>query len=164
MIGGKWLYNDFVGTDPRIYSKKDTAFLCCSYQAFFFNRFVRGLGVQPYTITDMTIVWKIFRFILSEISDFYIIDNPSIAVHAFSTRTLTSLSKNEILLPMYMNWFTVFWGLPLKKEIVPSYLIHVNSFLSAFTWRQIPLAVCSRLWTMDLAWECVFAKSARSSA
>ena len=46
------------------------------------------------------------RFILSERSDFQMIINLSIVVHAFPVRMLTSLSVDEILLLRYMNWST----------------------------------------------------------
>ena len=39
----------------------------------------------------------------------------------------------------------------------------MNSVLSEFPWRPMPLAACSRPWSKDLAWAGVFAKSARSS-
>ena len=44
-----------------------------------------------------------FCFILSDKSDFHIIDNQSIAVHNFANCMLTSLSVDEILLLRYVN-------------------------------------------------------------
>ena len=69
-------------------------------------------------------MWK-SRFILADRSDFYIIDNQSMAVHAIARRTLTSLSVDEILL--LMNRTTNFRDLPLKVEMAPPCLKHMYS-------------------------------------
>ena len=65
--------------------------------------------VQPYSITDTATAWKIF--FLSGRSDFYIIDNLSIAVHDFPKRISTSVSVDGILLPRNVMWSTYFRGL-----------------------------------------------------
>ena len=56
--------------------------------------------VQLYSSTDMVTHLKNSCFVLS---DFYMVDNLSIAVHVFPMRMLTLLSIDEILLPRYMN-------------------------------------------------------------
>ena len=60
-------------------------------------RFVSVHVVHLHSSTDTVTAKKKSRL------DFYMIDNPSIAVHAFARRKLTSLSVDEILLPMYVH-------------------------------------------------------------
>ena len=88
--------------------------------------------MQTVVMTQTTVEKKP-SFVLSERSDFHMIDNLSIAVHAFVWCILTSLSVNEILLPRYVNWSTSFRGFPLKVEIASSCLKHINSVLFTFT-------------------------------
>ena len=64
--------------------------------------------------------------------DLHMIDNLSIADHAFTRCTLTSISVDEILLPRYMNLSTNFKGLPIKVEMVPSSFKQRNPVLFAF--------------------------------
>ena len=71
-----------------------------------------------YSSTDTARVWENSRFILSERSDFHLIDDLSITFRAFAMRMLTSLSLDERLLPRYVKWSTNFKGLPHKMEIV----------------------------------------------
>ena len=56
----------------------------------------------------MATAWKKYGFILSEKSDFHMVDNLSIEVHAFLIHMLISLSVDEILLPIAIgcmcNW------------------------------------------------------------
>ena len=59
--------------------------------------------VQLYSSTDTPAAWKVSGFILSERSDFQMVDNLSIAFHALSMYMLKSLSVEEILLPRHMN-------------------------------------------------------------
>ena len=72
---------------------------------------------QPYSSNDTATAWKEFRFILSERSDFYMIDNQSVSFLTFARRMLTSLSVDEILLPRYMNLCTNFRGQLLRVEV-----------------------------------------------
>ena len=89
-MGGKWLYSySFVG--------------CC-----FQNLFIKVQVVQSYNSTDMATTWKNFHFILTESSDFNIVNNLSIATLALPMCMMTSCSVDEILLPGYMNWSTYF--------------------------------------------------------
>ena len=83
------------------------------------------------------------------------IDNLLITIHSFTWCILTSLSVDEILLPSYVNLSTNFRGLPLKVDMAPSHLKHMNSVLSAF----MPPAACSWLCSRNSAWACVFARS-----
>ena len=120
--------------------------------------------VHPYSSVGPTAVWKKSRFILLDISHFYMIDSLSIAVYAFARHKLTSLSGNEMLLPTYLNLSTNFRTRPFRVEIAPSQLKHVYFVLSVLTWKLMPPAACSRLCIRDSAWVCVFARSAMSSA
>ena len=54
--------------------------------------------VHLYSRTDITTAWKKLCFILSEESGFHMIDNLSIAVHAFTSRILMPFSVDETLL------------------------------------------------------------------
>ena len=91
-MGGKWLY------------KTACSILLLNYTCSFFSRhFVRVRVVQRYRSTDMSVAWKNLRFILSDISNFHIVDNVSIAVHGLPMFMSTSISVDEILLPRYMN-------------------------------------------------------------
>ena len=47
----------------------------------------------------MTTAWKKLHFILSIRSDFHMTDSLLIAVHAFASRMLMSVSVDETLLP-----------------------------------------------------------------
>ena len=73
--------------------------------------------MQLYKNTDIATTWKTSSFDLTERLDFQIIDSQSIAVHAFLTCLLTSLSVDKILLPRYVNLFTNFKGSPFNVEM-----------------------------------------------
>ena len=66
---------------------------------FFFIHLVNVHVVHPCSRIDATATWKKLRFILSDRSDFHIIDNLSIAVHVFVSRILMSFWVGEMLLP-----------------------------------------------------------------
>ena len=53
---------------------------------------------------------------LSDRSNFHMIDNLSITFHTLVTCMLTLLSRDEMLLPRYVNSSTNFRGLPFKVE------------------------------------------------
>ena len=118
--------------------------------------------VHPHSNIDTAIALKKSYFILSDRSDFHMINNLSIVVHTFARHMLTSLSVDEILLPRYVNLSSNFRGLLLKVEMAPCHLKHTNSLLFAFMQMQMPPAACSRLCSRDLAWAGVFARSNRS--
>ena len=73
---------------------------------------------HPFSSIDTNSAWK----------NFHKIDNLSIEVYAFLRRILTSLSVDETLLPKYINLSTNFKGLPLRVEMAPSCLKHMNLF------------------------------------
>ena len=95
--------------------------------------FIRVHVVHPYSKIDTAIAEKKSCFILSERSDFYMVNNLSMAVYAFTWHMLTSFSVDEILLPKYVNWSTNFRGLPFKVEMASFCFKHMNSVLFAFT-------------------------------
>ena len=72
--------------------------------SFSSRHFVRIWEVQSYNSTDLATAWKSSCFILLEISNFYVVDNLSIVVHALPLCIFTLLSLDEILLPRYINW------------------------------------------------------------
>ena len=55
----------------------------------------------------MTIAWKNSHFILSGRSEFCMVINLSVVVSALPMHMLILLSVDEILLPRYMNSFTL---------------------------------------------------------
>ena len=112
---GKWLYGCyFVDAATRICSEQHAAFLCRSHLASspFVSSWVQV--VHPYSSTNTVLPWKKSRFMLSERSNLHMINNQSIAFHAFAM--ITSLSVDEILLSSYGNWSTNFRSLQLKVE------------------------------------------------
>ena len=82
--------------------------------------------MQPYSSTDTATTSKNSHFVLSERSNFHMVDN--LSVLAFPMHMLTSLSVDEILLLRYMNWFTNLRGLASKEEMAPSWLKHISKF------------------------------------
>ena len=89
--------------------------------------------MQPYSSTNITLSLEEILFYFTEESDFHMMDDQSIAVHAFTRSMLTSLSVDEILLPRYVNWSTYLRGSLLKVEMAPFCLKHMNSVLFVFT-------------------------------
>ena len=99
-------------------------------------RFVSIYMVHPYTTTDTTTA-----FILSNRSDFHMVDSHSIAVHTFTRCILTSLSVDEIFLLRYVSLSTNFRGQLLRVEMAPLHSKHKNSVLFVFTWSLLLLAL-----------------------
>ena len=130
--------------------------------SLFSLRFVIAHMVNPYSSIDKTFSWKELRFILSDKSNFHMIDSLSIAIHAFTRRIWTSLSVGEKLLPTYVNMSTNLRKPQFKMEVAPSRLKDMYSSLFEFTWRLIPSNACSRL-CWDLAGVLVFARRAISA-
>ena len=149
------------GVASMVCSEQHIVFLCSSHLPFSWC-FVSIHEVHSYSSIDTATTWKKSCFILSDRSDFYIINNLLIAAHAFARSMLASLSADEILLSRYVNSSTDFSDLLLIIEMV-SCLKHMNSVLFAFTWKPTPSAGYSRLCSRDLALAGVFARSARSS-
>ena len=90
---------------PWICSKHHlTAFLYSSHVDFSQFFLLESRRCNSYSSTNTVTAWKESCFILSDRSDSHLIDNHSIAVHAFFIRMLTSNSVDEILLQRYMDW------------------------------------------------------------
>ena len=119
--------------------------------------------MQPYYSADTVTAWKNFGFILSERSDFDIVDNLSITVHDFPMRKLTSFSVDDILFWRFLEWSSHSRRMPFNMEMPSSCLQYINSVLFELTLKPMPLAVCPRLCNGDFARAGVFAKSTRSS-
>ena len=74
---------------------------------FFFSKyFIKFYEMQPFCCSDTATDWKNICFILSERSDFYLIDNLSLIAHAVPLGILASFSVDEILLLSYVSWHT----------------------------------------------------------
>ena len=91
--------------------------------------FVCSHVVHPYNSMDTSTAWMRSHFILSDRSDFDMIDNLSIAVHAFTWHTLTLLSVDETRLTRYVNLSTNFSGEPLRVNMAPFLLKHILCFI-----------------------------------
>ena len=114
------------GVATRTYTIFLASFLCDYCQAF-----------SPYVLLAFT--WCIhiavsirpllgkMRFILSVRSDFHMTDNLSIAVDAFATHVLLSVSVDETLLPWYVNLSTCFRESSLCGDV--TFLIKAHVFL-----------------------------------
>ena len=95
-MGGRWPYSHcFVGC-----CFQDLFNIACSIlvqfpSSFFFIYLVSIHVVHPYSRIDMAAAWKKLRFILSDRSDFHMIDNLSIAVHDFTSHILMSFSVDN---------------------------------------------------------------------
>ena len=85
--------------------------------------------VHLYSRNEITVAWEILRFLISDWSNFHIIDNLSIAVHAFARRILMSFSVDETLVPSQVNLSTNFKELPLRVEMSPFWLKHILHFV-----------------------------------
>ena len=131
--------------------------ICLKEQVAFYMHFVSFQGVHLYSSICTATAWEKTLFILSDWSNFLMINNMSMAVHAFSRRMMSSLSVDKILLSRYMNKSNNFRGLPLKIEIA-LFFFKNHELLFAFPYKSISPATCSGLWSRDSAW------STRSSA
>ena len=65
--------------------------------------FVSVHVMHPNSSVDTATVWKKYRFILSNRSDFHMINNQLILFNVFAKHILTSLSLDEMLLPKYVS-------------------------------------------------------------
>ena len=93
--------------------------------------------VHPFSRIVTTGAWKKLRFILSNRSDFYMIDSISIAIHVFARHILLSLSIDETLLPRCVNLSINFSELQIRVVMSLSWLKQMYSALPAFTWRPM---------------------------
>ena len=72
----------------------------------FFSLFLVSVNVvHPWNSIDVPIAWKKVRLILSDTSDFHIIDSLPIVVDTFARRILMSFYGDEIMLPRYVIKF-----------------------------------------------------------
>ena len=111
VMGGKWLYSYcFVGCCPQDLFNIPRSILVTSFLSI---RLVRFHIVHPFSSIDMNAAWKKMRFILSIMSDFLMTDRLSIAVHAFTSHALMSVSVNETLLP----WYSLSLSLSLSHSL-----------------------------------------------
>ena len=93
---------------------------------FPFLHFVSVHEMHPYSSIDATTTWKKFSFNSSDRSDFHMIDNLLLAVHAYARHKLISLSVGEMLLPRYVNLSINFRELLFRVEMFPSVLSFVR--------------------------------------
>ena len=101
-MGGKWPFSCcFVGCCFQDLFNIAQSILVQFPSRFFFLHFVSIHVVHPYSSIDTTAAWKKSCFILSDRSDFHMIDSLLIAVYTFARHILTSFSVNEMLLPRY---------------------------------------------------------------
>ena len=126
-MGGKWPYSCFVECCFQDLFNITCSILVQSPSSFFSMHFVSIHVVHPYSSIDTTAAWKKYYFILSDRSNFHIINKLLIAVHAFARRILTSLSVDEILLSRYVNLSTNFRGLLFRAKMAPSHLKYMYS-------------------------------------
>ena len=152
-IGGRWPYS--------------CCFVGCCFQDLFIIAFLCSFRLAFSLYVLSVSMWCIYRvvlmqlllgrkcFILLDSLDFYMMDNLSIVVHVFARCSWCVFS--------YMNLSTNFREPPFSVEMSP-WLKHMYSILSAFTWRPMPPAACSKLCCWDLIWVGVFAISAMLSA
>ena len=114
--------------DPRIFSLHHVAFLHNYHLDFSLCVSLVSMWCIHIVVWTVLLFGKQSRFILSDGSNFYMIDNLLIAVHAFARRILTPLSVYEMLLLRYVDWSSKFRGLPLWVRMAPSCLKHVNFY------------------------------------
>ena len=164
-IGSRWPYNFcFVeACFQDFFFKTASIILVYLPSSFFSMHFVNVHLVHPHISMDTVTAWKKSCFVLSDRSHFGVFDNLSIVFYSFTRRMLTSLSVDEMLVTIYMTWFTKFGGLTLKLEITAC-LKHVKYVLFTFAWRPLSPAGCYWLYSWNSAWDGVVARSARLSA
>ena len=107
VMGGKWPYSCcFVECCLQDLFNIAHSILVLLPSSFFFKRLVSIHVVNPYSSIDTTAAWKKLRFILSVRSDFNKTDSLSIAVHAFASHVLTSVSVQN-LINLFVNLFWI---------------------------------------------------------
>ena len=119
--------------------------------------------VHQYSSIETTTAWKKLHFILLDSFDFYMIKKLLITIYAFASCILISFSVEEMLLLRYVNLSIDFRESAFRVEMSPFWLKDMFYILSAFTWRPMPPAACSRLYSRDSAWVAIFARSAMLS-
>ena len=130
VMGGRWPYSGcFVGCCLQDFFIIARSILVSLLSSFFSIRLVSVHVVHPYGSINTTAAWKKLRFILSFRSDFHMTDALSIAVHAFVSRALisVSVSVDETLLPRYVNLSASFRELLFSVEMSHVWLKHIYS-------------------------------------
>ena len=84
--------------------------------------------VHPYSRTDTSAAGKKLLFILSDRSDFHMIDSLLIVIHAFASCILMSFSVDETLILRYVILSTSFREISFWVEMSPFWLKHVLRF------------------------------------
>ena len=115
------------GVASRIRSKQHVAFLCSFHLAFFPCALSASMWYIHRVVSTQPQLGR-NTILFYQRSDFHMIDNLLITVHAFAWNMLTSLSVDEILLPRYVNLSTNFSGLLLIMEMTPR-LKHIYCFI-----------------------------------
>ena len=94
---------------------QDLSNIACSILVQFPSNFfsiTKSASMRCICIVEViqTAAWKKLHFILSDRSDFYMIDKLSIAVHAFVRCILMAFSVDETLLPLVhlFEWSCLF--------------------------------------------------------
>ena len=120
VMGGKWPYSCcFVGCCLQDLFNIARRILVKLPSSFFSIRSVSVNVVHPFSNIDTTTAWTKLRFLLSFRSDFHMTDIQSLAVHAFASRVLMSVSVDKTLLPKKVNLSTSFRELPFSMEMSP---------------------------------------------
>ena len=119
-MGDKWPHSCcFMGCCFQVLLNIASSLLVQFPSSFFSIHFVSIHVGHPYSSIVTTAIWKKSCFILADRSDFYMIDNPSIAIHTFARCILASFLLNETLLPRYVNLFTILKYSSLREEMAP---------------------------------------------
>ena len=131
---------------PGFFSRTALSIIDYFLSSFFSKHLIKVQLMQPYNSTDMATAWNNSCFILSERLDFHVVVKLSIVVHAFPMHMLRYVDIDEIWLPRCMNSSINFSGLQFNEKMTSSWLKAMNSALSKFIERPMPLAACSRLY------------------
>ena len=118
---GKWPYS-------CVCSRQCAIFFYSSCETF--SQYI--LLVHTWNSIDTITAWKKSHFILPDGSEFHMIDNLSTVFHAFIKYILISLSVDEMLLLMFVNWSANFRHLALRVEMSPSCLKYILFYLHSF--------------------------------
>ena len=119
-MGGKWPYSCcFVQCCFQDLLNIARSILVQFLSSFFSMHLISNHVVHQYSRIDTPTTWKKLCFILSDRSDFHMIDNLSIAVIAFTRCILMSFSVDETLLLRYINLSTSFREPPFSVEKFP---------------------------------------------
>ena len=120
VMGSKWSYSCcLVGCCLQGLFNIALSILVKMPSSFFSIRLVSVHVVHPYCSIDTIAAWEKLRFILSVRSDFHMNECLSLAVHAFASHVLMSISVDASLLLMLVNLSTSFRELPFSVEMSP---------------------------------------------